>query len=176
MESVRARTAVPVKGLKPRELCGDGIRRIVRSRLGRLGVPEQELDDLVQETLAALLTSKIGYDPSRGTLHAWVSGCAANVARSWWRKSGEKHRVESPLEEECLAMSEAELARFGDTVAEPFGELSPQDQDLLRFRYEYRLSFDEIEDLTSLSAATARKRVSRSLARLRSSHRSAGGS
>ncbi|MCC6404067.1 MAG: sigma-70 family RNA polymerase sigma factor [Fimbriimonadaceae bacterium] len=149
------------------ELGGEAVRRVARSRLAQLGVPEQELDDLTQETLTALLTAKAAFDPNRGSLGSWVSGFAANVAKSWWRKSGERRRMEAPLEEEECEPGHDPTTRLFDAFAEPFGTLNSLDQDLLRFRYSQRLSFEEIGRMTSISAVAARKRVSRSLARLR---------
>lgn len=150
------------------EVATEHVRRIARRRLARLGVPEQDLEDLVQDTVAALLRSEASYDFGRGSIPAWVSGFASNIAKRWWRQRAARVRIESPLEDGETLVQEPRTEWIGEVLAGALDRLSPEDKELLRLRYQYGLTFVEIEQLTSLPASTSRKRVSRSLARLRS--------
>lgn len=145
----------------------DEVRKLARRRFVAMGIPSQDVDDLVQETVTAVIATADDYDSSRGSMSSWVSGFAKNIARAWWRNSSDRRTLESPLA--TLDGHAADEERFDTPAAleDAIRSLSPLDQELLQLRFSFGYSFDEIESLTGMTSAAARKRVSRAIEQLR---------
>lgn len=77
-----------------------------------LGVREPE--DAAQEVWIAVHTARPGYDASKATERAWISGFACNVARNWHRTQRRRPDVATPTDS-----AEQDLAelRTGETAA-----------------------------------------------------------
>lgn len=58
----------------------------------RLNLPENEIEDLVQETIIYAWDERIGYDPNRGTLKTWLY----LMMRSWWFAELDIRRLQDP--------------------------------------------------------------------------------
>ncbi|MCA9493845.1 MAG: sigma-70 family RNA polymerase sigma factor, partial [Myxococcales bacterium] len=67
------------------------IRRVAR----RMGVPEADLDDAVQETMLAAMTSAHTFEAGRHE-RAWLFGIARNCARRVFRRAREVAFAEPP--------------------------------------------------------------------------------
>lgn len=132
-----------------------------------MGIPSQDVDDLVQETVTAVISTVDDYDSSRGTMSSWVSGFAKNIARAWWRNSSDRRVLESPLASLDGHPEEVDHFETPAALEDAIRTLSPLDQELLQLRFSFGYSFDEIEKLTGMTSAAARKRVSRAIEQLR---------
>jgi RNA polymerase sigma factor (sigma-70 family) len=143
------------------------VRQMARRKFLMMGIPSQDLDDLVQETVAAVIATADGYDESKGSVSSWVSGFTRNIARAWWRTHAHRRIVEAPLS--SVESHADEEDRFDSPAAldDALRGLSPLDQELLQLRFAYGYSFEEIEQMTDLTSVAARKRVSRAIEQLR---------
>lgn len=150
------------------ENLGRHIQEVLRKRFAFLGLSAQDAEDLVQECSALVFDGIASFDPRRGTLDAWLSGYARNVARSWWRGAYSKKKNESPFDTytEVAVEDDVSLANSG-ALETAIGELNPIDQELLQMRFGFGYSFDEIAEMANLTPVNARKRVSRAVESLR---------
>jgi RNA polymerase sigma-70 factor, ECF subfamily len=147
--------------------------RVHGPALGRLcmaftGV-RAEADELVQETLLAAHDS-FGSFRRDGTVRAWLFGiarrlCAKHVAarpRPELRLRLVHDASRGPGADDLLMQRQlAERARAA------LDALGPHEREAVVLRYQAGLSFREIAEACSIDEATARKRVSRALGRLR---------
>lgn len=145
----------------------DQVRQLARRRFVAMGIPKQDIEDLVQETVTAFISTAGEYDSSRGTMSSWVSGFAKNIARAWWRSSADRRTLESPLASLDGHPDESDRFETPAALEDALRTLSPLDQELLQLRFSFGYSFDEIETLTGMTSAAARKRVSRAIEQLR---------
>jgi RNA polymerase sigma-70 factor, ECF subfamily len=145
------------------------------SSLGRLCFAmlgdQAEAEEILQESFVAAYHAMPGYR-AEGSVAAWLHGIARRqCARRLVTRVRRERRLRlvhdagaappSPPDEEL------ERRRRGARVREALEELKPSDREALLLRYDSGLSFAEIAALQSLDEATARKRASRALARLR---------
>ena len=137
--------------------------------LGRLCMAllgsQAEADDAVQETL---LAAHAGFEDFRsdGSLRAWLFGiarrrCARVKERRGTVKSG------SDGADERTADDLLEVRRRAERARDLLERVRPTEREALLLRYEGELSFREVGEAVGIDEATARKRVSRALARLR---------
>lgn len=146
---------------------GTSIGRLCMAMLGLQG----DADDVAQETLLSAHQSFAEYRGA-GSLRAWLLGIARNKCLQQLEKSRRRGaKLESAagtapeagsVEEALGAKSRAERAR---ALLET---LRPSDRDALLLRFLADLSFKEVAAASGIDEATARKRVSRALTRLRS--------
>jgi RNA polymerase sigma-70 factor, ECF subfamily len=140
--------------------------------LGRLCIAllgsQADADEAVQETLLAAHRSMAGYRGD-GTVKAWLCGIARRVcARAL---EGRRRRAE-PLEvvppdggDPHGSFATKQRARV---VRGALERLKPTEREALLLRYVADLSHREIAAACEVDEATARKRVSRALDKLRS--------
>lgn len=132
---------------------------------------QAEAEEVLQESLVAAFHAMPGYR-AEGSVAAWLHGIARRqCARRLVTRVRRERRLRlvhdadaagAPLPDEAL-----ERRRRGERVRAALEELKPSDREALLLRFESGLSFAEIAALQSLDEATARKRASRALARLR---------
>jgi len=143
--------------------------RVHGASLGRLCMAllgsQAEADDAVQETL---LAAHAGFEDFRsdGSLRAWLFGiarrrCARVKERRGTVKSG------SDGADERTADDLLEVRRRAERARDLLERVRPTEREALLLRYEGELSFREVGEAVGIDEATARKRVSRALARLR---------
>lgn len=146
----------------------DHIRRVLKRRLLSQGLNLQDAEDLVQDCATLVFEAMKDFDSRKGTLDAWLSGYARNVARSWWRTSYSRRQIESQLDIEMELGAESNDSGDGSGVLEAaLTQLNLIDQELLQMRFLFGYSFDEIASLANLTPINARKRVSRAVEVLR---------
>lgn len=148
---------------------GAYIRDVLARRFRGMGMPPQDIPDLVQDCTVAVLQEISRFDPEKGSFEGWITGFARNTARAWWRAmySAKATLVDYdsvPLVED--RRNEPELSASGD-LEEALSVLNPIDQELLQMRFGSGMSFDEIADSANITSANARKRVSRAVETLR---------
>jgi len=144
---------------------GASIGRLCMAMLGSQG----DADDVTQETLLSAHQS-FGEYRGAGSVRAWLLGIARNKCLQQLERSrrrgarlAEADGTGSPSADEALgAKTRAERAR---ALLE---RVRPSDRDALLLRFLADLSFKEVAAASGIDEATARKRVSRALTRLRS--------
>ena len=143
--------------------------RVHGASLGRLCMAllgsQAEADDAVQETL---LAAHAGFEEFRsdGSLRAWLFGiarrrCARVKERRGTVKAG------SDGADERTAHDLLEVRRRAERARSLLERVRPTEREALLLRYGGELSFREVGEAVGIDEATARKRVSRALARLR---------
>lgn len=147
----------------------DLVRIVVRARriagwyLHRQGIPEEDAEDLIQQTLLVLmLKHREVRNPD-----AWVIGTLRNKCRRYWRL-----RREAPvggLEFETLESAspplppDQERADLRRDLEAALARLPERCRTVLRYRYGLGFRASEIADLLEWPAANVRKTASRCL-------------
>ena len=122
-------------------------------------------DDITQDVFVALLRQPERFDPSRGTLRAFLLGIARNLALKRWRK---EQRFE-PLDEDAMA---AEVVDFdnGD-VSEMVGRavraLGPLQREVVILAEYEGLTLAEIAHAVDADVGTVKSRLHRAREKLR---------
>jgi RNA polymerase sigma-70 factor (ECF subfamily) len=150
-----------------------------RAVLGRqsVGRPRpfsvQEVDDAVQETELRALNKRGEYDPSAGPVPPWLHGILNNVLREMAR-SLRGLPVQPPADLAAWERLTADVtARGPDAVldrlaAEDYlARLRDETRELLRLRFYEGLPHEEIATRLGISAGSARVRLSRAVAELK---------
>jgi RNA polymerase sigma-70 factor (ECF subfamily) len=142
--------------------------------LGRLCIAllgsQSDADEAVQETLLRAHRAMAGYRGD-GSVKAWLCGIARHVcahALETRRRHGETREALEVVPAEPEARDAFELRRRAGAVRDALGRLRPSEREALVLRYVADLNHREIAGALELDEATARKRVSRALAKLRS--------
>jgi RNA polymerase sigma-70 factor (ECF subfamily) len=137
--------------------------------LGRLCMAlvgsQAEADDAVQETLLAAHAGFPGFRAD-GSLRAWLFGIARRRCARVLERRG---TTRTPREEadERTADELLDVRRRAETARALLERVRPTEREALLLRYAAELSFREVGEAAGIDEATARKRVSRGLARLR---------
>ena len=141
--------------------------------LGRLCMAlvgsQADADEAVQETLLRAHRAMATYR-AEGTLKAWLCGIARHVCahvletRRRGRELAELVPVPDPGDEGQDRFTNRQRAR---ELRAALDHLKPSERDVLALRFVAGLSHREIATACNLDEATARKRISRALARLR---------
>jgi RNA polymerase sigma-70 factor, ECF subfamily len=141
---------------------GNAVGRLCMALLGS----REEADDAVQDTFVAAHAAFDGFR-GEGSLRAWLFGiarrrCARALERRSATRPADADPGHAPGADELL-----ELRRRADTARALLSEVRPSEREALLLRYVGELSFREVGEACGIDEATARKRVSRALARLR---------
>jgi RNA polymerase sigma-70 factor (ECF subfamily) len=137
--------------------------------LGRLCMAlvgsQAEADDAVQETLLAAHAAFTGFRGD-GSLRAWLFGIARRRCARLLERRGST-RAERDEADERTADELLDVRRRAETARALLLRVRPTEREALLLRYTAELSFREVGEAAGIDEATARKRVSRGLARLR---------
>ncbi|MGH9786127.1 MAG: RNA polymerase sigma factor [Terriglobia bacterium] len=123
-----------------------------------VGTP-QAADDIAQEAFMQLWRSPNGFDPTRGTLKAYVFGIARKRAADWWRRqrpAGDLSAEPAQARGETTALLEDALAR-----------LAPDERGLLWLREVEGYSYDELAEILGIPLGTVKSRLFAARERLR---------
>ena len=138
-------------------------RRIAGWYVHRQGIPREDAEDLIQQTLLVLMLEHRNVrNPD-----AWVIGTLRNKCRRYWRRRHED-RV-GGLEPEMLEAAAPPLPldqERGDLrrdLEAALARLPERCRTILRYRYGLGLRAREIADLLEQPAANVRKTASRCL-------------
>ncbi|MCW5936449.1 MAG: RNA polymerase sigma factor [Fimbriimonadaceae bacterium] len=150
------------------ERLAEHFRAVLRRRFSALGLNSNDVEDLVQDCVTLIFDALGDFDQSKGSLDAWLSGFARNVARSWWRGVYARRESETAFDvvPEMASPDGVDLAGSG-ALETALSSLSPIDVELLQMRFGFGYSFDEIAHMSGLTPVNARKRVSRAVEALR---------
>ena len=140
---------------------GGALGRVCMAMLGS----QAEADDAVQETLLAAHAAFEGFR-GEGSLRAWLFGIARRrCARVIERRGATGTGVEQA--DPHTADELLHVRRRAETARALLARVRPSEREALLLRYTAELSFREVGEAVGIDEATARKRVSRALARLR---------
>ena len=146
---------------------GAALGRLCMSFLGA----QAEADEAVQETLLAAFDGAASYR-AEGSVAAWLYGIARRVCARRVEVRGRRERqlrlVGSEVDHADGADVLLAARRRGERVRVALEQLKPSERDAVVLRYEGELSFREVGESCGIDEATARKRVSRALEKLRS--------
>jgi RNA polymerase sigma-70 factor (ECF subfamily) len=146
---------------------GAVLGRLCMALLGRQADAEEALQETLLQAYRAMSTYR-----AEGTVRAWLFGIARRVcARRLEARVSSARRLQlvhdadrpSPLPDAL-----AEAAARAATVRGALERLTPTEREAVLLRYESDLSFREVGLACGIDEATARKRCSRGLDRLRS--------
>lgn len=121
------------------------LRQILRSR--------QAAEDVMQETFAQIWRSPNGFEPSRGTLRAYLFGAARKRAAEFWRKQGAVSNREAENEP---ADCKAEIASL---VGDAFARLPEEQRTLIWLREVEGQSYAELAVILEIPVGTVRSRL-----------------
>ncbi len=168
-------TTIPPTAAPPadpvRAALGDPVTRDNLVRIARSRYPGNStlIDDVVQEACERALTKRSGYDPSQGSVFAWLTGFLRNIYREQVRKD---RRL--PLRPD-LDLAEVVPDRPGPddmltdrrrVYEECVSLLSPGEQEVLHLAHTLGLRGDEIAARLGITKPATRKRVSRAMGSL----------
>lgn len=144
--------------------------RAARAFLGRQVYPfpagqrAAEAEDIVSTVRVEALRRRKDFDPARGDVVAWLVGFVANVTSDHVRRHTGCPAGPPPTAPGLEDLA-ADLGRpVVDTVDDQdfvdrlLAQLSPDDRELIRLRYNEDLTFVEIADRRGTSANTLRQR------------------
>lgn len=147
---------------------GRSVGRLCMAMLGN----QAEADEVAQESFLAAYQGMANYR-GEGSLRAWLFGIARRQCARRIERGPRKHLE---LVAETLPGTDSPEAtmvrsrRAGD-LRRQLLTLKPSERDALVLRFAGDLSFKEVGELLNISEATARKRASRGLLRLRTTLR-----
>ncbi len=140
--------------------------KIYRYLLSRLGNVEDARDVTSQTFLAAFET--FPRYRHQGYFSAWLFSIAHSKCVDHWRKAGRQNKTRAehnpePLPDPLLTVIETERMT---QLKQRIGELSIEEQELLRLRYVAELSFGEMAAILNKNTQAVKKSLYRLLARL----------
>ncbi|MFO0758994.1 MAG: sigma-70 family RNA polymerase sigma factor [Byssovorax sp.] len=141
--------------------------------LGRLCMAftgsQAESEELVQETLLAAFDA-LGQYRGDGSVKAWLFGIARRICGRHVEMRARRQEKLRLVHDTGRGRDAADLAlekERAERARAALGKLKPSEREAVVLRFEGDLSFRELGVACGLDEATARKRVSRALARLR---------
>ena len=141
--------------------------------LGRLCMAllgsQADADEATQETLLRAHRAMASYR-AEGSIKAWLCGIARHVCAHMLetRRRGREVAELVPVPDDSDGRNELHARQRARALRTALGQLKPSERDVLVLRFVADLNHREIALATNLDEATARKRLSRALARLRS--------
>lgn len=122
-------------------------------------------EDITQDVFVALLRHPDRFDPSRGSLRAFLLGTARNLALKHWRA---EHRFE-PLDEEALAAEFVDLddGDVGEMVGRAVRALGPLQREVVILAEYEGLTLAEIARAVDADVGTVKSRLHRARENLR---------
>lgn len=144
---------------------------MVRARHRKLGSPlsEDELTDIVQDTLVILLTKLEGFH-GRSSLETWAYGFVVReLYKGFDRSKRRARRVEwneertADLSDDRPEVDEEEYALVHDTIQ----SIGPPGSEIIRLKHFQLLTFEEIAEELDMPLGTVKTRYYRSVERMR---------
>ena len=138
----------------------------------RTGEPELAAD-VTAEVFAAALSGRRRYRAEHGAPETWLLGIAAHKLSDAQRRGHVERRAQRRLGIPPIEWTDEDLARVtalgdGRPVAALLEQLPDDQRAAVRARVVEERSYEDVASHLGVSEATARKRVSRGLATLRS--------
>ncbi|WP_232302652.1 sigma-70 family RNA polymerase sigma factor [Elstera litoralis] len=148
----------------------------LKSYLMRLGSPEAEAEDLLQEVMVTLWRRAGAFDPRLASVSTWLFTIARNKRIDRLRR--DKH-IDWEADDPALVSEEAfgepvpgadhayDLAQQNDRLRAALALLPPEQADLLQQAYWEDRSHRDIAEATKIPLGTVKSRIRLALTRLR---------
>jgi RNA polymerase sigma-70 factor (ECF subfamily) len=122
-------------------------------------------EDVTQEVFLTLVRQPSRFDPSRGTLRAFLLGVARNLALKHWRR---EHRLDA-LDEDTFVAEPIDVTRteIGAIVGEAVRALPPLQREVVILAEYEELSLEEIAHAVDAQVGTVKSRLHRGRENLR---------
>lgn len=130
---------------------------------------QSEAEDLAQDTLLSAHDGFAGWR-REGSVRAWLLGIARRKCARHLETRARQSRKLALVANQGTSMSSDELAlqrQRAERARAALEQVRPSEREALILRYNAELSFQEVGLACGIDEATARKRVSRGIARLR---------
>jgi RNA polymerase sigma-70 factor (ECF subfamily) len=137
--------------------------RLCKALLGS----QADADEATQETLLRAHRAMASYR-AEGSIKAWLCGIARHVCAHMLESRRKQRELLEVVPIEAEARDVFETRRRSRAVRDGLAKLKPSEREALVLRFVADLSHREIATACNLDEPTARKRISRALARLRS--------
>lgn len=147
----------------------------LKSYLLRLGSPDAEAEDLLQDVMVTLWHKAADFDPTRASVNTWLFTIARNKRIDRLRR--DKHidwDADDPALTPDAAVDQAPsadqayaLAQQSDRLRAAIALLPPEQADLLHLAYWDDRSHSDIATTANLPLGTVKSRLRLALARLR---------
>lgn len=148
--------------------------RVWRAAARLLGPHNADIADLVQETFLAAARSARGFDPSRGSLWAWVWGIARNHLALHFRKRDRQDRLHQSVMNHVATAGPptpptqaSQLAETAELVRVVLAELPQEYEDVLTARYLDGTTVEQLADRDRCTETAVRSRLARARAAFR---------
>lgn len=125
----------------------------------------EDIKECVNDTFMEFYIHRERFDPSRGSLEAFLTGIARKRAVSRYRKNRVRETVQ--LEEAADRSDPASELETKMDLERAMSELKEEDREIIRMKYFVGMTIQEIADSLQLPYETVKKRHQRSLARMR---------
>lgn len=112
----------------------------------------QAAEDIMQEVFTKLWCRPNGFQPSRGTLRAYLYGIGRNSAAEWWRR--QTPGVVAGESDASASRTESILI-----VSDAFAQLSIEQRTLLWLREIEGQSYEELAQCLEIPVGTVRSRL-----------------
>ncbi len=143
----------------------------VKAYLRRLGLDDQQAEELAQEVMLTVWERAGQFDPRRATPATWIFAIARNKRIDAFRRAP---RAEFRPEEEAREIAreepefaEREIALLRRQLERAIEELPPEQAEVLRIYYLEGRSHGEIADALGLPLGTVKSRIRLALDKLR---------
>ena len=171
MEATLSPTCPPTGAITADELCRRYAPKVCRFAAIMAG-GAAEADDLAQDALLRAVRGLGSYDPSRGSLEAWLWRIVSNVVKDSASRGQRARdlivRLGFDVPRESDSVEDAVLERLRDADLHARMRLLPhRDRTLLALRYGAGLDTREVGEAVGLNPDSAGKAIRRALARLR---------
>ena len=146
--------------------------RRVFTFLGRMGFDQATASDLAQDIFVRAWRHRGSFDPSRGSVIAWLFGIARNAALTEWRRTGRRPTacVDDGALDKMTTLADAshalERAQLRDQLHRALQQISDADRTAIALSYIDGLSAPEAATLLNCRADAYRARLSRARRRL----------
>ena len=136
------------------QLFDDRVRRFVSQRIS----DPAAIEDLVQEIFYKAF-KQIGKlnDPAR--FESWLLTISRHCVVDYFRASLSRRRICSELNESSMLSADSGTDRHSDWVWEEVDRLQVEFRDVLKMRYRFSLTYEEISQRMELPVSTIRGRI-----------------
>lgn len=158
--------------------CLDRFGGLVWSLARRMGLPQAESEDAVQEIFTAVWKSAHKYDPSIASETAFVAMIARRRLIDRRRKLGRSAPAQTITDSTpipTVSPRDAAVPEDARRAAALFTQLSPEQQRVLTLNVYHGLSHESIAQSTGLPLGTVKTHARRGLIRLRDLMSTGGG-
>ena len=139
----------------------------------RRKLDEETARDVTQEVFVAAWRSHQRFDPTRGSLRAWLMAIAKNKVIDSYRRQARRPQVVGAIDPDWSsaesATVDASITRTADRMllAQALTELSERARTVVELSFFRQLTHNEIADTTGLPLGTVKSDIRRSLLKLR---------